>query len=75
MDQMQLQNYPLRKAVGYARVSTGEQVIVNQVDKLKHSGVSVIFCDEGISGKRLAMERPEYREMIRYLEKSGRPAR
>ena len=69
MDTLQLHNYPFSKAVGYARVSTGEQVAVNQIDQLKQSGISVIFCDEGISGKRLAMERPEYRVMIKYLEK------
>lgn len=56
------------KTVGYARVSKEDQVSKNQVDKLKELGVTVIFCDEGISGKRLALDRPEYREMIRYLE-------
>lgn len=58
-----------QKTVGYARVSTDEQASVNQIDKLRADGVRVIFCDEGISGKKLALERPEYKEMIRYLEK------
>lgn len=58
-----------KKTVGYARVSTDEQMSKNQVDKLRELGVTVIFCDENISGKRPALERPEYREMIRYLEK------
>jgi putative DNA-invertase from lambdoid prophage Rac len=57
-----------KKTVGYARVSTDEQISKNQVDKLRESGITIIFCDEGISGKRLALERPEYREMIKYLE-------
>jgi putative DNA-invertase from lambdoid prophage Rac len=57
-----------KKTVGYARVSTDEQTSVNQIDKLKADGVTVIFSDEGISGKRPALERPEYREMIKYLE-------
>ena len=58
-----------KKTVGYARVSTDEQTSVNQIDKLKADGVTVIFSDEGISGKRPALERPEFREMIKYLEK------
>jgi len=55
------------KCVGYARVSTDEQTGVNQIDKLKESGVKVIFCDEGVSGKLAPMERAEYRAMIKYL--------
>ncbi|MCK9591469.1 MAG: recombinase family protein [Methanoregula sp.] len=57
-----------QNSIGYARVSTDEQSTVNQIDKLRQDGVAIIFSDEGISGKKLAMERPEYREMIRYLE-------
>jgi putative DNA-invertase from lambdoid prophage Rac len=57
-------------SVGYARVSTDEQISENQILKLKEFGVQSIFCDEGISGKRLALDRPEYRAMIRYLEKN-----
>ena len=53
--------------VGYARVSTDEQTSVNQIDKLKEFGVGILFKDDGISGKKLALERPDYREMIRYL--------
>jgi len=56
-----------KKLIGYARVSTDEQSSVNQIDKLKEFGVTVIFKDDGVSGKKLALERPEYREMIRYL--------
>jgi putative DNA-invertase from lambdoid prophage Rac len=58
-----------KKTVGYARVSTEEQNSVNQIDKLRAEGVAVIFSDEGISGKRPALERPEYKELIKYLEK------
>jgi DNA invertase Pin-like site-specific DNA recombinase len=57
-------------SVGYARVSTDEQISENQIIKLKEFGVPIIFSDEGVSGKRLALERPEYREMMRYLEKN-----
>ena len=59
--------YPT-KTVGYARVSTDEQSTVNQIDKLKDHGVSVIFCDEGISGSKAPLERAEYRAMIKYLQ-------
>lgn len=53
--------------IGYARVSTDEQTSINQIDKLKEFGVTILFKDDGVSGKKLALERPEYREMIRYL--------
>jgi DNA invertase Pin-like site-specific DNA recombinase len=56
------------KCVGYARISTNEQNSVNQIDVLKKEGVSVIFCDEGISGAKPAMSRADYRAMVKYLE-------
>ena len=59
--------YPT-KTVGYARVSTDEQSTINQIDKLKANGVSVIFCDEGISGTKAPLERAEYRAMMAYLK-------
>lgn len=59
--------YPT-KTVGYARVSTDEQSTVNQIDKLKANGVTVVFCDEGVSGTKAPMERAEYRAMIKYLQ-------
>ena len=62
--------HDLKKSVGYARVSTNEQVSENQIIKLKQHGVSAIFCDEGVSGKRPALERPEYKQMMRYLEQN-----
>lgn len=58
--------YPT-KTVGYARVSTDEQTSVNQIDELRKNGITVIFCDEGISGTKAPMERAEYRAMIKYL--------
>jgi DNA invertase Pin-like site-specific DNA recombinase len=58
----------LKHAVGYCRVSTGDQVIANQTDKLRERGVSVLFCDEGVSGSIPAMERPDFKEMIKYLD-------
>ncbi|MCK9570294.1 recombinase family protein [Candidatus Pacearchaeota archaeon] len=59
--------YP-SKTVGYARVSTDDQTTVNQIDELRKNGVTVIFCDEGISGTKAPMERAEYRAMIKYLQ-------
>lgn len=56
-----------KKTVGYCRVSTDEQTGLNQIEKLKAEGVSVFFSDEGISGKKSPMERPEYRAMMKYI--------
>jgi DNA invertase Pin-like site-specific DNA recombinase len=55
------------QAVGYARVSTKEQTTLNQVDLLKKDGVIAVFCDDGVSGTKPALDRTEYREMMRYL--------
>jgi putative DNA-invertase from lambdoid prophage Rac len=55
------------KSVGYARISTLDQNVVNQIDKLREDGITVMFCDEGVSGMRPASERGEYRAMIKYL--------
>lgn len=57
------------ETVGYARVSTGEQFAVNQIDEMKKHGVSVFFYDEGVSGKTPAMTRPEFKAMIDYIDK------
>jgi putative DNA-invertase from lambdoid prophage Rac len=58
----------IKNAVGYCRVSTGEQVIENQIDKLREAGITVIFADKGISGSIPAKERPDYKEMMKYLD-------
>jgi putative DNA-invertase from lambdoid prophage Rac len=55
--------------IGYARISTLEQESENQIIQLKKNGVDVIFCDEGISGSKLAKERPEFKRMMEYIEK------
>lgn len=57
----------LVNAIGYCRVSTGEQKIENQIDKLKAAGISVLFCDQGISGSVPALSRPDFKEMMKYL--------
>lgn len=56
------------EVIGYARTSTNEQYIQNQIDKLKEAGAEVIFADEGVSGKKLARERPEFKELLNYLD-------
>lgn len=56
------------ETVGYARVSTGEQFAVSQIDEMKKYGVSVFFYDEGVSGKIPAMTRPEFKAMVEYIE-------
>jgi len=55
-------------AVGYARVSTDEQDVQNQVDHLKKAGVNVIFADEGVSGMKPPLQRPDYKRMIDYIK-------
>lgn len=58
----------LQNAVGYCRVSTGEQVIENQIDKLREVGVTILFADKGVSGGVPALQRPDFKEMIKYLD-------
>jgi DNA invertase Pin-like site-specific DNA recombinase len=55
-------------SVGYCRISTHEQNSINQIDKLKESGVTAIFKDEGVSGSRPALERTDFKDMMKYLE-------
>lgn len=56
-----------KESVGYARVSTKEQFAVNQIDELKKTGITVLFYDEGVSGKIPAMQRAEFKHMIDYI--------
>jgi putative DNA-invertase from lambdoid prophage Rac len=58
----------IENAVGYCRVSTKKQETINQVDAIKKHGVSIFFRDEGVSGLRPALERTEYKRMMKYLE-------
>lgn len=57
-----------QETVGYARVSTHEQFAVNQIDEMKKCGISIFFFDEGVSGKTMAMDRPEFKAMIEYIK-------
>ena len=43
--------------VGYARVSTAEQLVDRQIDALRDAGCQRIFIDHGVTGVR--MDRPE----------------
>lgn len=56
--------------VGYARISTKEQFVINQILKLREAGITVIFYDEGISGKVPAKERPEFKRMMEYIKQN-----
>jgi putative DNA-invertase from lambdoid prophage Rac len=59
--------------VGYARVSKVEQESENQILKLREYGVTRIYCDEGISGKTDAMNRPEFKRMLDYIHEHPQP--
>lgn len=54
--------------IGYVRISKVEQESENQIIQLKKNGVTVIFLDEGISGKKEAKKRPEFNRMLKYIE-------
>jgi len=50
--------------IGYARVSTKEQNLDRQIDRLQDAGCEKIFCDK-ISGK--SKERPELKKCLEQL--------
>jgi DNA invertase Pin-like site-specific DNA recombinase len=62
------QKFDSNSMCGYVRISTNEQHSINQEDKLKEFGVNIIFKDEGVSGSKLAMERTDFKEMIKYIK-------
>jgi len=51
--------------VGYARVSTGDQILDRQLTELTEAGCSRIFSDHGVSGSKMA--RPGLTEALDYL--------
>lgn len=61
------------KVVGYCRTSTDKQEIENQLKALREKGVTVFYTDEGISGSRLAMARPDFKRMVSDLTSSTDP--
>jgi DNA invertase Pin-like site-specific DNA recombinase len=54
----------MTQVVGYARTSTSKQEIENQIRLLKEKGVTRFYTDEGISGLKFAMNRPDFKRMI-----------
>lgn len=52
--------------VGYARVSTAEQVVDLQMDALKRAGCDTIFADIGVSG--VLRNRPEWNSCLKSLK-------
>lgn len=58
------------KQVGYARTSTGKQEIENQLRLLREKGVSIFYTDEGMSGMKNAMSRPDFKRMVTDLNQS-----
>ena len=55
----------IKKKLGYARVSTDEQTIDNQVIALKKQGVAPedIYTDVGVSGTVAAKKRKEFKKV------------
>src|SRR3954462_1786768 len=51
---------------GYGRVSTQDQTTDNQRMEIERAGYSIDywFADEGVSGAVLAVQRPQFREML-----------
>lgn len=56
--------------VGYARVSTTEQHIENQINQLLAAGVPAdyIFVDRGLSGKIPPRKRPGFKKLVSFLD-------
>jgi DNA invertase Pin-like site-specific DNA recombinase len=52
--------------IGYTRVSTKEQTVENQRHEIAAAGYQVNFWfdDEGVSGKMLASQRPQFAKML-----------
>lgn len=53
--------------IGYARVSTKDQHVDNQVERLKADGCERVFVDHGASGARAS--RPEWDKCLEYLRR------
>lgn len=51
--------------VGYARVSTAEQLVDRQIDALRDAGCQRIFIDHGVTGVR--MGRPELQAALAWV--------
>ncbi|MDB4872809.1 MAG: invertase/recombinase-like protein [Gemmatimonadales bacterium] len=51
--------------IGYARVSTHEQVLDLQTDALKEAGCIRVFCDKGVSGMKTS--RPELDKALDFV--------
>ncbi len=54
--------------LGYARVSSKKQVLENQIHLFRQLGVNVIFADKMSGTKYRAMERPDFRRMIEFVD-------
>ncbi|HHQ5841100.1 TPA: recombinase family protein [Enterobacter asburiae] len=54
--------------VGYVRVSTSEQTVLNQKKQISETyNVDKWFCDEAVSGKTSASLRDGFKEMVKYV--------
>jgi len=57
------------RRIGYARISTSEQLIDLQVNALKQYGCDEIFCDKGVSGSIHPFERDRAKAAMAHLRK------
>ena len=53
--------------LGYARVSTADQVLDRQLDSLREAGCTRIFADHGVPGAKPAAARPAWAELDSFL--------
>jgi putative DNA-invertase from lambdoid prophage Rac len=61
----------MTQQVGYARTSTGKQEIENQLKQLRERGITKLYVDEGVSGMKSALNRPDFKRMINDLIATG----
>ena len=54
------------RRIGYARVSTDEQIIETQIHLLKEAGCELVFADQGESGAKI--QRPQLDMALDSLE-------
>jgi putative DNA-invertase from lambdoid prophage Rac len=54
--------------LGYARVSSKRQILENQIYIFRQLGINVIFADKMSGTKYRAMERPDFRRMIEFVD-------
>jgi DNA invertase Pin-like site-specific DNA recombinase len=66
-----MKHFPRKRVAIYARVSTDQQTVLNQLDQLRDVAkrlnwhVTGVFVDNGVSGSKSRRERPKLDEMLK----------